>query len=134
MAEGFILNRMPQRKRDVVISMSGRITLRSRVCRSLSLKTGDKVVFYMLGAQMYVFKDNTSPIALRLSGRPSQLHCCSVETARNIIRHTEGANGSFSLELLASGFPSHISVNGVERTAVAIINIFNKVHFEGVSV
>lgn len=126
MTDGFILNKPPMRKRDVVIERLGRITLRSRPCRALSLAVGDRVVFYMLGSQMYVYKDNTASFGLRMSGRPSQLHVCSAETARNIIRHTEGAAGLAHVELQVSNVLSSITVDGVRHDAIAIINIVSK--------
>lgn len=126
MTDGFILNKPPKRKRDVVIERSGRITLRSRPCRTLSLKVGDRVVFYMSASQMYVYKDNAAPLGLRLSGRPSQLHVCSAETARNIIRHTDGAAGLAHVELQASAVLSSLTVDGVRHDAIAIINIVSK--------
>lgn len=127
MTQGKILNVVPARKCGLVVSRDGRIMLRARPCRLLDLSVGDKIIFYYLDGQMYLYKDNASPVALALCGRPSQLHCCSVSTARQIFIHTTGADGMQRLELPVSPSLECVSVEDSEHQALAVINVIKTV-------
>lgn len=70
---------------DVVIHDSGRIQLRSRICRLLSLHTGHRILFCATDhGQLAVIRADGHPDALPLSGRTGQLHASSVLLVRII--------------------------------------------------
>ena len=124
--EGTILNKPKQHRKGIVIERSGRITLRSRPCRLLSLTVGCYVSFALAAGQMYLLREPQRPVnegALRLCGRPSQMHCCSVATAQELFRQTTGADDRQKIELNVSPEKSSVVVDGVEFEALAIINI-----------
>jgi hypothetical protein len=125
MTDGIILNKKRSFRKGIVIERSGRITLRSRPCRVLHLKAGSHVHFYLNNEQMYLLQaeEPFADGALRLSGRTSQLHCCSKDTAKELLRHVTGAGDMEKVELNVSPSPVTIIHEGVAYPAVAIINI-----------
>ena len=118
-----LLNRRRCTRRGLVLAQDGRIILRSRPCRILGLQEGDGISFAVESGQVYVYKDPT-PAGLRLSGRTSQLHCCSVGTVRNIVRYIPGLQQMpDTLELVTSEHPVMLSVSkDVSVPALAVIN------------
>lgn len=126
MTDGIILNRKRSFRKGIVIERSGRITLRSRPCRLLNLRAGGYVSFFLSGSQMYLLQEPQKPFnegALRLSGRASQLHCCSKDTAKELLRHVTGAADMEKVELNVSPTVTNITHEDVCYVAVAIINI-----------
>lgn len=126
MTDGIILNKKRSFRKGIVIERSGRITLRSRPCRLLHLKAGGYVSFFLSGSQMYLLQEPRKPFnegALRLSGRASQLHCCSKDTARELLRNVTGAADMEKVELNVSPTVTNITHEDVCYVAVAIINI-----------
>lgn len=119
-----ILNSRKPRPRDVKIERNGRITFRCRPCATLGLQQGDSVVFCMLGSQMYLYKDNASELGLKLSGRRGQMHTCSVDTARTLLRQVRGISlNAEEISLIASTQLSQITIDGQQQQAIAVINM-----------
>ena len=127
MGDGIILNRKRSFRKGIVIERCGRITLRSRPCRLLHLEAGSYVSFYLANNQMYLLQEPKKPFnddALRLSGRASQLHCCSKDTALELLRHVTGAAADTDkVELNMSPVVTQVKHKDVSYAAVAIINI-----------
>jgi len=126
MSDVVILNRAKSHRKGIVIERNGRITLRSRPCRLLGLETGSRISFVVLGQQMYLLKEPEPPVnkdTLRLCGRKFQLHCCSKDTALEVLKNAYGAGRLDKVELNVS--PSVVSVSiGMDKfDALAVINI-----------
>lgn len=81
-----ILNRPRQQKRGLSINVNGRITLRSAPCKLLGLRPGDFLSFAIRGSQTYIIKCGDIENAIRLSGRPGQLHGNSSATAKYLFK------------------------------------------------
>lgn len=80
-----ILNRPRQKKRGLSLNVNGRITLRAQPCRLLKLKKGDCIAFVEYLSQPYIIRVAYSRLpCIRLNGRLSQLHGCSVSTVKNL--------------------------------------------------
>lgn len=120
-----ILNQPKSRKRDIKIERNGRITLRARPCSSLHLQQGDRVVFCLIGEQMYLYRDNDAgELALPLYGRSGQLHVCSVATAKALMNHVRNLPHSAGcVELIASTHVRTINVADESHQAIAVINV-----------
>ena len=119
-----ILNQPKERMRDIRIERNGRITLRARPCSALELTQGCKIVFCMLGGQMYLFSDNNHEAGLAVSGRNKQLHVCSVATAKALLAQVRNApKDAPYVELIASPHVREIRVGNKPHQAIAIINV-----------
>lgn len=81
-----ILNRPRQQKRGLSINVNGRITLRSAPCKLLGLKPGDFLSFASRGSQTYIIKCGDIENAIRLFGRPGQLHGNSTATTKYLFK------------------------------------------------
>ncbi len=81
-----ILNRPRQQKRGLSININGRITLRSAPCKLLGLKPGDFLSFASRGSQDYIVKVGDIKYAIKLYGRPGQLHGNSSATAKHLFK------------------------------------------------
>ena len=122
---GTILNRRRVLRRGLIIQADGRITLRSLPVTRLQLSPGDGISFWLDAGQLYLFKDNVSESALKLSGRSGQLHCCSKATVTNILSVIPGITETDmppKLELITSQELSHITIDGSTLPAVKVIN------------
>lgn len=85
-----VLNRPRQGRRALTIATNGRITLRAKVCRLLELGEGDKIAFIDAYSQPCIIKANDMGDGIRLYGRKSQLHGCSVSTVRTLLHYIKG--------------------------------------------
>lgn len=127
--EFIILNRPRFLKRGLTIRTNGRIILRSQPCQLLGLSVGDKISFIIMCSQMYIVKSDTIPDGIPLSGRPGQLHGCSVNTTRQLFLYTANIPpGAKSVDLIVSDQPTTLTIHGKECPALTVVNRADSKH------
>lgn len=127
--ELIILNRPRSSKRGLTIRTNGRIILRTQPCQLLGLSVGDKISFIVMGSQMYIVKSDTIPDGIPLSGRPGQLHGCSVNTIRQLFVYiTDIPSRAKSVDLIVSDQLTTLTIHGKECPALTVVNRADSKH------
>nr|DAT45214.1 MAG TPA: Stage V sporulation protein T, Activator, DNA-binding, Repressor, Sporulation [Caudoviricetes sp.] len=125
-----ILNRPRQQKRGLSINVNGRITLRSAPCKLLGLRPGDFLSFVSRGSQTYIIKCGDIENAIRLSGRPGQLHGNSTATAKYLFMVIYNMPiAAKEVDLVVSRQVESIQIGDTSYPALAFINRCDKEHY-----
>ena len=127
--DAIILNRPRQQKRGLSININGRITIRSAPCKLLDLNPGDSLFFVSLGSQNYIVKGGDFENAIKLSGRPGQLHGNSSATVRYLFKIIPYMSSTTKeIDLIVSNQVESIPIGDTSYPALAFINRSDKAH------